>query len=565
MNKILIRLSILLFVGIVMVNCVKDEIRYIDPMIVGITDNIDNDIDQISSSVWNVALIGLRKERVKLAGMIQRIETGGYVGDNYSLANPEESKNRVNVSLQRVEFLMDSLWNANIQAPFNDVDKNSAGIQNFGLKAYGETENKYDDIFMWLMAESAGEEEDPYVAFDLENLADRIFVLLELTDLDNDAVNEYVNSIKTRFSDMQQQYADLENEINTSPYFSTQQKEIYANLQGILDEMAVTMEEDLSLDTVDELDEIDRDLDPLVYFVDNNYTSPPQRPLVYGEIARITELRWLSEKGTSVDYSSDWKLVNHIDAAETRRWNDGVGYLPIDVDFTGVFDGQFYMISGLFMNQPPDGNTGLISQLSNGGQIKNLGMVNVDIEVKHPFGGVFAGIVRNSYLTNCFSTGHVVVKGNSGSIVGRSEGSVFTNCFTLADTEYGGTGGNCGPFAGWAEGPTEFNNCYAASLVFGSDRGDFNGFVGSVRGDAYVVNGVYWSSEISGKPNASNTGFKDLESVINLPAASWNDLANFPTFSADEWEIKIVPQIDSNPRPYLKGFNYDALEDFIVP
>jgi hypothetical protein len=31
------------------------------------------------------------------------------------------------------------------------------------------------------------------------------------------------------------------------------------------------------------------------------------------------------------------------------------------------------------------------------------------------------------------------------------------------------------------------------------------------------------------------------------------------------WEIKTLPLIDVYPRPYLKGFNYDALDSFLVP
>jgi hypothetical protein len=53
--------------------------------------------------------------------------------------------------------------------------------------------------------------------------------------------------------------------------------------------------------------------------------------------------------------------------------------------------------------------------------------------------------------------------------------------------------------------------------------------------------------------------------VTDLPTDQWDDLGNFTGFSSDIWEIRTVPQIDPNPRPYLKGFDYDVLEDFLTP
>ena len=42
------------------------------------------------------------------------------------------------------------------------------------------------------------------------------------------------------------------------------------------------------------------------------------------------------------------------------------------------------------------------------------------------------------------------------------------------------------------------------------------------------------------------------------PTAQCNNLNNFPSLSSTTWEIKTVPEIDVNPRPYLKSFNYDG-------
>lgn len=62
---------------------------------------------------------------------------------------------------------------------------------------------------------------------------------------------------------------------------------------------------------------INRDLNALVYFVENNYYSLPRQPRAYGEISSITELRWFSEVTTTEDYNINQVLKADIDAAET--------------------------------------------------------------------------------------------------------------------------------------------------------------------------------------------------------------------------------------------------------
>jgi hypothetical protein len=561
-KKSLRYLSLLFLLMITVVAC-EDEMKFIDPMIFGMSENIEEAAITISQSDnFGIALIGLREQRIKLLSMKRFLDNDGYSDEDYTLENPELTAQRIAAALTLVEFKMDSVWGVNINNPFTSVNQNSAGIQNFGLKAYGDTKTALDNTFLWLMVESEDQTEDTYIALDFLNLRDRVNILLGLSNLDEAEVNEFVTSIKARFATMQQQYADLASEVATSPYFTVAQKELYANLEGPLADMAVTIEEDLSLDTVDELDVIDRDLGALVYFVENNYTSPAQQPLVYGEISSITELRWLSEQGSADDYTKSWVITSNIDAAETRRWNGGFGYLPIG-EFSGTIDGQYHMISGLYMNDYPEFHTGLVGRLVGGGEIKNLGLVNVDIIVRHPQGGSFVGFAIAGKLSNCFSTGHVGVKGQSGAFIGRGDNTEITNCFTLASATFAGTGGNLATFAGLIAGTTSLKNCYATGLVTGA-AANTNGFIGNITGTDRTVDGVYWSSELAGKPNASNQpAFNDL--LVNLPADSWGNLANFPTFSPDEWEIKTIPQLDPNPRPYLKGFNYEVIQDFLVP
>ncbi len=544
-----------------MVNCTDEEIRYLDPMIIGVSEQTDDVVDQLISGSWNSALVGMKEQRLKLLGMLDLIETDGYTGDNYTLANPGESAERVKASLQSVEFRMDSIWGANIQDPFDAVNTNSAGIENFGLKAYDETSTILTATYSWLMADSEVDGEVALSANDFVELQNRVGVLTGLSALNDQEVEAFVQDLKDKYAEMQQQYADLQTEVSTSPYFTKAQKALYISLGQPLIDMQTTIEENLSLETKDQLDLIDRDLFSLVSFAENNYTSPAQKPLVYGEISSITELRWFSEEATSDDWNVSWVLAADIDAAETKRWNDGFGYIPV-VEFTGVLDGQYHLISGLYMNNYADAHTGLIGRLVNGGEIRNLGLVNVDVIVRHPQGGALVGYVISGKVNNCFAHGKVGVKGQSGGFIGRADNAEIKNCFSSVDVTFAGTGGNMAAFAGFFAGTTSLINSYGRGLVTGT-AASTNALVGNINGAAVVASGVYFDSSTAGKPNASSVAYFDAM-VVDLPTANWGDLANFPEFGSDLWEIKTVTQISPEARPYLKGFPYDELQDFLM-
>ena len=71
----------------------------------------------------------------------------------------------------------------------------------------------------------------------------------------------------------------------------------------------------------------------------------------------------------------DYLLTQDIDATDTATWNDGSGFEPIGDDitpFTGFFDGQGYVISGLVINRPDEEFVGLFGVVGGGGEIKEV-------------------------------------------------------------------------------------------------------------------------------------------------------------------------------------------------
>ncbi len=559
MKKSITKLSLLVLLLFVMIHC-KEDMRYIDPMIYGVTGNVEKEVVALTRlDNFAIALIGLRDQRIKLFLMKKSVEDGLFQGDNYGLENKQLALQHVNDVIVSVTAKTDSVWNVNIGNAFNSASPNSLGIQNLGVNAYAAASNIVPRAYSWIMDETGDSSDGPWMLIDFINLQSSVAILASLAAMSDVEVNEFVNAVKDRFASMQAQYADLASEVATSPYFSKAQKTLYAGLQKILDDMAITIEKDLTLDTVDELDAIDRDLGGLVYFVENNYTSPAQYPLVYGEISSITELRWLSENGLiDMDYNKNWKLMVDIDAAETRRWNDGAGFRPIAL-FTAVFDGQYHIISGLYMNEYPDMRTGFIDDLS--GEIRNLGLINVDVRTRQAVGGAMAGRVINGKITNCMLHGIAGLRGQGGGIVGRTETGQFSNCFVFMNCNVN-QAANHGNFAGWSILGSTYSNCYVVGTMTGGAAAS-NNFVGNVSGAIEVATGCFLDSSIATKPPSNQAYFNAM--ITLLPTEQWGTLANFPTFSSEKWEIRTVPEIDPNPRPYLKAFNYDIIKDFIVP
>ncbi len=581
--KIIKQLTLFTFLVVALVNCSEEDIRYIDDMVFGVAANTESEIETINEGSWNSALIGFKEKRLKLLGMMDMILNDGYSGDKYKLENPTNTAQRVEESLQMVEFKMDSVWNANIKGVFDAVNKNSAGIQAFGLKTYNVKSELLASYYDWLFADS----EDPSLEVtsnDLKVLQSDIEILASLAALDDDEVNQFVADIKAQYAEMKAEYADLENEVNTSPYFSKAQKALYVSLEQPLIDMETTLNENLSLDVKADLDALDRDLYSLVYFVNNNYTSPAQAPVVYGQISSITELRWLSEVAVEDDLNRDWVLTADIDAAETARWNqedsDGrFGFRPITTTTSINFDGQFHIISGLHMSKvggaEDENRSGMFAKLVNG-SIRNLGLINLRM-TKSPGagggnqGGTLVGWISGSGgVTKCFVEGTFVGVGSqTGGFIGRPQSMTgeISDCFSVVDT-YEPENVYTSSFIGLPVAVVNMFNCY--NLGFTTNKAIF----GHGSGVTLNASGIFYDSQVVGTTELDRGGnlytaatvvtLSDPGVTTDLPTASWGDLANFSGFSADTWEIRTEPQFDPNPRPYLKGFNYEAITDFIA-
>ncbi len=138
-------------------------------------------------------------------------------------------------------------------------------------------------------------------------------------------------------------------------------------------------------------------------------------------VNNVSQLQKINE-----NLSGYYALGRDIDATETVSWNQGAGGLPRDIwnynkgfiplafnevkQFSGKLDGLNHVISNLYINRPIGSKIGLFS--SSSGEIKNLGLINVNITGNDSVGAI-AGH-NNGNIHNVFVTGSVSINVKPG-------------------------------------------------------------------------------------------------------------------------------------------------------
>lgn len=276
--------------------------------------------------------------------------------------------------------------------------------------------------------------------------------------------------------------------------------------------------------------------------------TPPEIRATY-QIYNVYDLQNMSN-----DLGGDYVLMNDIDASVTSTWSDiannSYGFIPIGSSmigayynaFTGTFDGQNYTISNLYINESYiDKYAGLFSY-TNGANIMNLILDNVNITQRDIITGSNTGgiVGRNedtlliythqTNITNCHVSGVLRSKQFCGGIIGLCSGTTIMNCTTNVNIYalYGISGGIAGSLTselnniiynststgniyvenyggGIAGSLTGSNNnqnlileCYSNCNVYGTNFA-IGGFVGMVTGQKYTnINECYSTGNVYG-------------------------------------------------------------------
>lgn len=312
------------------------------------------------------------------------------------------------------------------------------------------------------------------------------------------------------------------------------------------------------------------------------------------QIANLTDLKYLSEN--SGDWAKHFIQTADIDATETSTWDDGDGgdvdgFSPIgiydwpnfSVSFQGSYDGQGYLINGLYINRTEHDYNGLFGFLYGSASVKNLRVTNANINGK----GVAAliGCVYSSNVTisNCYATGTITstmgytgglvgwlaygtmnncysntnVFGNSynGALIGRVQGGKVYNCYAAGSvTKKTGTiyMTSTGGFSGAIDNSAVVSNCYSNAIV--GEGNEVGGFV-AYFSNATVSN-CFWDTQRSGKTTSAAGAGKttsEMQNVCTYLDAGWDFAGENRNGTNELWTINTTDN-DGYPAMAWKGF-----------
>ncbi|MCQ2375799.1 MAG: hypothetical protein MJ069_07880 [Salinivirgaceae bacterium] len=166
------------------------------------------------------------------------------------------------------------------------------------------------------------------------------------------------------------------------------------------------------------------------------------------EISNAGQLYWFSDTIFNGNSALNGRLVsnvtinpnvlnsidNHSPSTETfRTWNPIGGertkkHGPNKVYYSGIFDGQGYVISGLYQNESIDNYAGLVG-LAYGATIKNVGVVDSYFKGRFYVGAICGNSMMNNTITSCYSLARVSGIKHVGSMIGTNMASSIANCY----------------------------------------------------------------------------------------------------------------------------------------
>ena len=236
-------------------------------------------------------------------------------------------------------------------------------------------------------------------------------------------------------------------------------------------------------------------------------------------VCTIEQLQDINEEGDGVwgdgSLAAYYKLGQDIGFNPSESWDygDGGGFMPIGDDtteFTGEFDGDGYIIDGLYINRPSMNDVGLfgkVSEIGQTGTVKNVGLTNVDINGNNQVGALVGHVDTNGTVENCYSTGTVYGNNYVGGLVGLLETTNTTEyCYSTCNVT--GVTGEAGGLIGKEGSDGPVINCYATGDVSGGYQ--LGGFVGN---GSHKIEQCYATGNVNGTDNLG--GFIGLAEFTN--------------------------------------------------
>ena len=232
---------------------------------------------------------------------------------------------------------------------------------------------------------------------------------------------------------------------------------------------------------------------------------------------------------------------SYASGAVNDRWISGNGWLPIGVDdwYYAVFEGNGHTISNLYIDRSGDNQPDSIGLFGNsGGDIRGLGIVNVDVTGKFSVGGLVGN--NHGSIMSAYTIGDVTGGVNAGGLAGSNYGTVALSysdarvmCFQVSGhrsaagglvADNGGTitssramgrvyceEGTAGGLIGIANG--SISGSYATGNVSSGRSGGSGGLVGIVGGAN--ISSSFATGNVSGGHAGGFAGYNEAGNITS--------------------------------------------------
>jgi hypothetical protein len=280
----------------------------------------------------------------------------------------------------------------------------------------------------------------------------------------------------------------------------------------------------------------------------------------------------LAYSGGTGEPNDPYKIANAADfnqlSIDPNNWNKffiltadvnlaGITLMPVGnsgKSFTGVFEGNGHIIRNVVINQPGSDYIGLFGRIE--GQIRNLGVENVNITGWHNVGGLVGN--NSGSLTACYATGSVGGVSQVGGLLGINGGSLISCYSTCSVSGTYAVGGLVGNNSG------SLTACYAAGSVSGTYA--VGGLVGSNGGLLTSCFGdMQTSRQTDGVGSGTSTGVTgkttaEMKTLTTFTSAGWDFLGETTNGTNDIWRMCV----DGIYYPHLT-WEYVRHGDFACP
>lgn len=200
-----------------------------------------------------------------------------------------------------------------------------------------------------------------------------------------------------------------------------------------------------------------------------------------------------------------YRQTADIDLSAYSNWSK-IGSSPT-VAFSGTYDGNGHIITGLTITSTTSQYNGLFGVIKSTGTIMNLGITGANISGSVLYLGILAGYNFGGTIQNCFSSGTVSTSSNyAGGLIGVSVGTE-SKCYSTANVTATGTSSSyIGGLIGAGQNSTgSISECYSTGNVSNSNTANTSSYTGGFIGvtshtisDCYSTGSVISSSGRTG-------------------------------------------------------------------